>query len=937
LPDSRARYGLMHATDMTQTENSQPQINLPDFPACVIGVKQAYLLTTDGEVKSLDFYAAGRLIYNKAAIICHTPYTASKLRADFTAFDLLELFLFVYPTRFTVPTVPGVAKALGLASDYEAEDLPLLLVDCLSTLLKDLTELPEDKRTALSKTAKLMGLQGRGWVWAPYVMGALGFPYDPKEQVNAQPVLSLLKKLPEWSERAPPPPPSQYPVSIEKAEERLKAFLREGNTASEERPQQVDFTKAMTHVFDTKDDLEEPHVLLAQAGTGVGKTLGYLAPASVWAQENEGAVWISTYTRNLQQQLESELERLYPDESLREQKVAVRKGRENYLCLLNYEDLVASAPMARSVKTAVAAGLMSRWITETKDGDITGKSFQGWIPNLLGTANTRGLTLKSGECIYSACDHYNRCFKEKAIRKSRHAEIVVANHALVMIQTAIAGSQETLPQRYIFDEGHHLFDAADSAYAAHLTGRQGRELRRWVLGSEESRRQRNRGLKRRAEELVAAEPEDEKLLLAILHHARALPAQGWLKRLIENSPQGPAEAFFLNLHHQIQARNPGTDTFYSLETQTYPVNTALLPLIAPFKAALLSLQKPMIKLAKRLAQKIADDEGEGLMDADIRRRMDSLSRSLERRGQLEIGAWIGMLETLEKGEKPQDFIDWLEIEKIDGKAFDTGMYRHYVDPMKPFAASLLPHAHGVGITSATLKDRTGNEDHDWKTAHLHTGSAYLSTQGRQFEANSPFDYNKQAKVFILSDVNKANTAQVAGAMNALFTASNGGGLGLFTSIQRLRSTHNILQDKLGLPLYAQHYEQVDTGTLIDLFREDENSCLLGTDAMRDGVDVPGKSLRLITFDRVPWPRPTILHKNRRKHFGGREYDERITRLKLQQAFGRLIRSAQDKGVFVMLDNATPSRLLTAFPEQIEVNKLGLNEACAEIKLFFSNS
>ena len=98
----------------------------------------------------------------------------------------------------------------------------------------------------------------------------------------------------------------------------------------------------------------------------------------------------------------------------------------------------------------------------------------------------------------------------------------------------------------------------------------------------------------------------------------------------------------------------------------------------------------------------------------------------------------------------------------------------------------------------------------------------------------------------------------------------------------------------GLPLYAQHVDALDPGTLVDLFREEENASLLGTDAMRDGVDVPGRSLRLVVFDRVPWPRPDILHKARTKGLGIAKYNDVIVRLRLAQAFGRLIRRAEDR-------------------------------------------
>jgi len=103
--------------------------------------------------------------------------------------------------------------------------------------------------------------------------------------------------------------------------------------------------------------------------------------------------------------------------------------------------------------------------------------------------------------------------------------------------------------------------------------------------------------------------------------------------------------------------------------------------------------------------------------------------------------------------------------------------------------------------------------------------------------------------------------------------------------------------------------------------------------VRDGVDVPGESLRLIAFDRVPWPRATILHRERKKQFGGSAYDERLTRLKLKQAYGRLVRTATDRGVFVMLDSAMPSRLLNAFPEGVIIERLGIAEVIQKSKEF----
>jgi ATP-dependent DNA helicase DinG len=211
---------------------------------------------------------------------------------------------------------------------------------------------------------------------------------------------------------------------------------------------------------------------------------------------------------------------------------------------------------------------------------------------------------------------------------------------------------------------------------------------------------------------------------------------------------------------------------------------------------------------------------------------------------------------------------------------------------------------------------------------MRTGAAHLPLPAIRARVASPFDYAAQTRVFIVTDIGRNEMDQIAAAYRSLFLAAGGGALGLFTAIARLREVHRRIAPALeqaGIDLLAQHVDAVETATLIDIFRGEIDACLLGTDAVRDGVDVPGRALRLIVFDRVPWPRPDLLHKARKAHFGGTAYDDQLTRLKLKQAFGRLVRRADDHGVFVLLDKAMPSRLLTAFPEGVTVERLGLAE------------
>ncbi|HEV8013973.1 MAG TPA: ATP-dependent DNA helicase [Stellaceae bacterium] len=894
---------------------------LPDAPALVAGFAQAAWLSPDGEVELLSLGEAARRAKATPPFLCHARATARRLgTGSFAALDLLELFAFTYPARFCLPTPRGLAASLGLIPPKGIEAEALALVDAARALLARLNAAGDNEARAIA-TAMAKG----GWGWGGAVLAALpgGDTARPGDG------LAQWRKLGEWSDHAPEPPPGNFPVEEGEARTRLAELL---GADAEPRPQQADYAAAVSAAFRPRDLPDAPQLVLAEAGTGVGKTLGYVAPASVWAEKNEGAVWVSTFTRNLQHQIAGELARLYPDPAERNRRVVVRKGRENYLCLLNYEESVAQLPMR--VYDAVALGLMARWIGATRDGDMVGGDLPGWLPELMGRAQTTALADRRGECIHSACPHYHRCFIEKSVRRARRARLVIANHALVMIQAALGGLDDAyLPTRYVFDEGHHLFEAADNAFSAALSGQEGVELRRWLLGNEGRGRSRARGLKRRIEDLVQEDEVAAKSLDDIVMAARALPGEGWSLRLQDGRALGAFEAFLALVRQQILARAPDYERAYSIETELRPCLDALPAAAQALAEKLRALEAPIAVLGKRLASRLADEAAE--LDTGTRIRIEATLRSLHRRGIVELGGWRAMLAAIQ-GEAAAEFVDWLALERFDGNEFDVGMHRHWIDPMRPFAEQVLQGAHGVLITSATLTDGSGDPVKDWEAAEARSGALHLAGTPLRARVPSPFDYQKQTRVFVVTDVRREDPAQVAGAYRALFEASGGGALGLFTAIARLKAVHERIAAPLaaaGLTLLAQHVDAMDAATLVDIFRAEEDACLLGTDALRDGIDVPGRSLRLVVFDRVPWPRPDILHKARKARFGGTAFDDTITRLRLRQAFGRLVRRADDHGVFVLLDRQMPSRLLGAFPEGVEIRRVGIKEAVAETAAF----
>ena len=904
-------------------------VAMPQAPVLVAGFREVVWVSAEGEIEALAPAEAIRRVQIDPPILCHAVATARRLDTPvFSALDLLELFAFVYPARFCVPTPRGLAEALGLPLPGAPSEACATLAVATRALLE---ALGQENNSEIGAVAAAM--DRGGWLWGPAVMAAL----PPAEMGSSRQAagLRVWTKLSEWTDTAPPPSPTNAPVLPEEARVRLARLLGE---KAEPRPQQADYAAAVAAAFAPREIPDNPHAVLAEAGTGVGKTLGYVAAASLWAEKNRGSVWISTFTRNLQTQIATELDRLYPDPQVKRRRVVVRKGRENFLCLLNYEE-AAIASGIRAGRGVAQLGLVARWILATESGDLVAGDFPGWLAELIGGGRVNSLTDRRGECVHSACQHFRRCFVEKNIRRARNARIVVANHALVMAQAALGGLDDaTVPTRYVFDEGHHLLEAADNAFSVRLSGREGRELRRWIVGAEGSGGSRARGLRRRIGDLVEQRDDGMQALIEVLSSARILPGDGWAQRVAEGRGLQTFEGFLALVRQQVsgagdvhrcrvrpadrgppagrRSGRPGAAIGASARAACRRVVAAWPPCCAHCSKT--RKTRPSPACASDSTRQFAVWSGAPIT---------------------QLTAWSRLLRDLAEPARAET-VEWLSLDRIDGLEIDIAVTRSWVDPGIPFAELVARPAHGLVVTSATLTDGETDPEHAWRAAEAATGLRHLPARPIAARIASPFDYPAQTRVFIVTDVPRDDLGQVAAAYAALFAAAGGGALGLFTAISRLKAVHQRIAAALearGILLLAQHVEAMSTATLVDIFRAEENSCLLGTDAIRDGVDVPGRSLRLIVFDRVPWPRPDILHRARRPVFGGALYSDQVARLRLRQAYGRLIRRADDRGVFAMLDRALPSRLLAAFPEGVDAVRVPLAEAVAQTARFVGSA
>src|SRR5687768_764098 len=750
------------------------------YPALYATHGGIWMAASGGEVRGLGRGEAIARAAETPAIMLNAPLTGQRLGyPDLNGLDLLELFAFVFPARFAVPTPKGLAHALGLEAPPDDGAAAAFLLEAAETMLRTIEADWPEREGAWASSRSLERLR---WTWAPAVAQRLGRPEKDERW--------LFSRLPEWEESGARPQPRAVRLDEDEAVERLAKLV--GGDA-EVREGQRDYAAAAASAFDPRRIEGQPNLLLAEAGTGIGKTLGYLAPASLWAESADGAVWVSTFTKALQRQLDREGLRLFPDPVARRKKVVVRKGRENYLCLLNLEDALQGGFAGRA---AILAQLVARWAAWSKDGDMVGGDLPGWLTTLFRRAGATALTDRRGECVYAGCPHYRKCFIERSARASHDADIVIANHALVMVNAARGRDGGNPPTRIVFDEGHHLFDAADSTFGAALTGQETIELRRWILGPEGKSRGRRRGLAARLMDVASYDEAGGLALDTAVQMAGALPGDGWLQRLGEGMAFGPIEKLLAAVRSSVYARASAQDAGYGIETELAEPDPSLVDAAAPAVEALEHLARPLIALGKRLEAVIEDSPD--WLDPQARARVEGAIGGLTWRVQT-LQAWTALAARI-GGPADPDFVDWLAVERVEGREYDVGLHRRWLDPTRPLADTVLKPAHGVLVTSATLR---GGDD--WANAEARTGARHLPADAPRFEAASPFDYAAKSEVLIVTDVRKGDPAALAGAYARLIEAAGGGTLGLFTAVQRLKAVHARIADRLareGLPLYA---------------------------------------------------------------------------------------------------------------------------------------
>ena len=606
--------------------------------------------------------------------------------------------------------------------------------------------------------------------------------------------------------------------------------------------------------------LRRGRALVIEAGTGTGKTLAYLLPAALSGLK----VVISTATKNLQEQLAEKdvplLRALGVDV-----KVAFMKGRQNYLCLLRKEEFDRNPTFATREESA-QLGALERWALRTESGD---RAELTELPE--GAEVFSRLTSTADTCTGQKCAHYEQCYVFKMRRRAADADLVVVNHHLFFADLALRSSSAgdlgaaVLP-RYdavIFDEAHAVEEVATEHFGASISSRRVGELGRDTLATLAKHRGPTSALD--AAQALLREGAD------FFHAAQALRDQEPARA------QGGGRGAGGDRRNDRWALVPGALTPAEVERQGLvellrSLGSALSSAVAAVKEEELSLlERRCVSLAADLALFAPAPAGSG---------SDGLVRWAEQRG----GHLFLHASPLEIGTLLQD--------------------RLY-DRIGP-----------VVFTSATLAVG-GSLDYFARAAGLadQDGPVYPTDQ---VLLASPFDYQRNAAIYLPQRMPEPQdpgfVEAVAGELRRLIPITSGRAFALFTSLRNMRAAHALLESELragGLRVLLQG--EAPKAELLRQFVE-RPSVLFASQSFWEGVDVQGDALSLVVIDKLPFASPgeplTAARIERLREAGEEpfsSYQVPQAALALKQGFGRLIRSATDRGVVAVLDPRMTTR------------------------------
>ena len=559
--------------------------------------------------------------------------------------------------------------------------------------------------------------------------------------------------------------------------------------------------------------LEDREHLLVQAGTGTGKSLGYLVPLLTHCATNGVRGVVSTATLALQRQILVKDAPVAVDAVASATgvrlKVAVLKGWSNYACLHKLDGgyptegtLFDDRDMSVGPTGELGKEILRirEWVGDTTTGDrddlVPGVSDRAW----------HHASVAKPECLGKHCPLIDECFAQAARLEASEADVVVTNHSLFGINACGEGE--------FVDEAHELADRVRSQAAADLTVARVSRVARSLRSN------------------LSIDSTDLDEAGAGLGAAMAPLQEG----LLEYRPGALVDAMLI-----------------------------------------------LDDAARRASHEVSETQGEPAAKLLARAAVDELIGALD--------AW---------GRDPDQSITYITKDESDNARLTVG----------PLDVSAAIGGVGIGERGAILTSATLALGGNFDVMAAATGMAVSGVPWHGIDVGSPFDHARQGIQYVATHLpppgRDGPSEQLLDELVDLAQASGGGMLALFASRRGANAGAQALRERTDLTVYLQGEETL--AQLIQHFRDERDSCLVGTMSLWQGVDVAGDACRLVVIDQIPFPRPDdpvsrarSMDVERRGGNGFMSVSLTHAALMMAQGTGRLLRSTTDRGVVAILD------------------------------------
>ena len=651
------------------------------------------------------------------------------------------------------------------------------------------------------------------------------------------------------------------------------------------RPQQQEMAVAVARAFERREHLA------VEAGTGVGKSLAYLVPAILFAKANTKKAVISTHTINLQEQLTQKdlpmLEAVLPVKFA----FTMLKGRANYLCSRRLRKAMLQADALFTSPEVEELKRICEWSKTTEEGSLSDFEIEPDPKVWSHICSERGL------CSPKICGHASEfakengiCFFQRARHKILSADVLVLNHTLFF--TLLPGVDEDQEGGILFKNDFVVFDEAhtvESVAAKHI-------------GVSVSSGQLRYALNR------LWNPRTEKGLLATLR-------QGSAVRLVADTYSATDE-FFAQVEEACEelARKQSEDSEFESRSR-FANNEAKRRAWTELRIRrpdLVSdqLTLPIQRLRESVSEliKTSDDKDTGQELMECNRRLAELREGL--------ATFLS--------QRADDCVYWVERSGKTQK--NLSLNAAPVDVAAYLRARLFESDTSVIMTSATLAVSAEVQGSKSKVQSrqaapmMYFARKVGAEQAMLLQVGSPFDYERQMKLFIAAKMPDPRDRGYGDALveniERFVRQTHGKAFVLFTSYRLMQEVAERMQpvfDKLGLACFVQG-TGMPRSTMLEKFKDDIDSVLFGTDSFWQGVDVPGEALSNVIITRLPFAVPDhplieakieTIEARGGNSFGEFSLPEAI--LKFRQGVGRLIRTKSDTGIVVVLDNRVLSK------------------------------